>query len=76
MMMADVEEDLDVKSLSVVRVHITPGLLCAVQGYWTHCKPGKGEGRGGQLASERSQWEGQAAGYGYKMKETLGGEFR
>jgi hypothetical protein len=53
MMMADVEEDLDVKSLSVVRVHITPGLLYAVQGYWTHCKPGKGERRVGQLASER-----------------------
>jgi len=71
-MTADVEEELEVKSLSVVRVHITPGLLYAARGYWTQCKPGKGERRGGQLASERSQWEGQAAYYGHKNERDTG----
>lgn len=72
MVTADVEEDLGVKSLSVVRVHITPGLLYAAQGHWTQCKPGKGERRGGQLASERSRWEGQAGDYGYKNERDTG----
>jgi hypothetical protein len=52
-MTADVEEHLDIKSLSVVHIHITPGHLYAAQGYWTQCKPRKGERRVGQLASER-----------------------
>ena len=42
------------------------------QGHWTQCKPGKGERRGGQLASERSQWEGQAADYRYKIERDTG----
>jgi hypothetical protein len=76
MMMVDVEEDLDVKSLSVVRIHITPGLLYAAQSYWTQCKPGKGERRGGQLASERVSGRTKLLTTATKVKETLGGEFR
>jgi hypothetical protein len=45
-MMTNVEEGLDVKSFSVVRVHITSGLLYAAQGHWTQRKPRKDERRG------------------------------